>query len=128
MIRASLSKPANMLYRHNLTTTLDLAIKNSTPPSIPISTSHLDARMLGFSQGEIGWDVFTLEYRIDEPLTVVLTTGAMESYTKVFRHLWQIKRVEFGLRTVWRRVVAGEKTFKRVPGTFPNPQPLPLFV
>ena len=106
-----------MLYRHNLTTTLDLAIKNSTSSSDhPDTLCRLDARMHEFSQGEIGWDVFTLEYKVDAPLDTVLDPKSMEMYEKMFRHLWQIKRVEFALNEVYRRLSTGARTFLRVPG------------
>ena len=60
----SLARPANALFRHNLTTTLEAAIQSSNarfdPPDV---LRRLDARMLEYSHGEIGWDVFTLEYK-----------------------------------------------------------------
>lgn len=108
-----------MLYRHNLTTTLDLAVKNSTSSSDhPDTLRRLDARMHEFSQGEIGWDVFTLEYKVDAPLDTVLDPMSMEKYETMFRHLWQIKRVEFSLNEVYRRLSTGARTFLRVPSAY----------
>ncbi|GAA5998272.1 hypothetical protein JCM11641_007763, partial [Rhodosporidiobolus odoratus] len=67
----SLSKPANKLYRHNLTSTLETA---STPLSEVLTSvlRQLDARMLDFKQGQVGWDVFLLEYKVDAPLLTML--------------------------------------------------------
>jgi gamma-tubulin complex component 3 len=73
--------------------------------------------MLEFTQGELGWDVFTLEYKVDAPLDTVLDGKSMEEYFKMFRHLWQIKRVEYSLNTVWRRLMTGARSFLRVPGS-----------
>jgi gamma-tubulin complex component 3 len=115
----SLAKPANILYRHNLTATLEAAIKNSTASNDHADTlRRLDARMLEFKSGEIGWDVFTLEYKIDSPLDTILDERSMEMYLKMFKHLWQIRRVEFSLNEIWARLMTGARTFLRVPGTF----------
>jgi gamma-tubulin complex component 3 len=65
--------------------------------------------MLELSHGEIGWDVFTLEYRIDSPLDVIVTPWASKQYLKVFNFLWRVKRVEFALSTTWRRVQTGAR-------------------
>lgn len=111
----SLSKPANILYRHNLTATLEAAIKNSTcAADHPDTRSRLDARMLEFTAVEIGWDVFTLEYKVDAPLDTILDSRSMEQYTKMFKHLWKIKRVEFSLNEIYSRLMTGARTFLRV--------------
>ena len=79
----SLDRPANSLYRHNLTATLESAIRSSnaqySPPEI---LRRLDARMLELSHGEIGWDVFTLEYKVDAPLDVIVTPHSAKEYLK----------------------------------------------
>ncbi len=113
----SLSKPANTLYRHDLTATLETALKGSTSAKDhPDTLRRLDARMLEFAQGELGWDVFTLEYKVEAPLDTVLDPKAMDSYSKMFKHLWQIKRVEYSLSQIWRRLMTGARTFLRVKG------------
>jgi gamma-tubulin complex component 3 len=117
--RPSLSKPANTLYRHNLTATLELAIRGSSSASGPDTLRRLDARMLEFTQGELGWDVFTLEYKVDAPLDTVLDPECMEMYLKMFKHLWQVKRVEYSLTEVWRRLMTNARSFRRVPGSSP---------
>ncbi|KAM0789639.1 hypothetical protein ACM66B_000443 [Microbotryomycetes sp. NB124-2] len=112
----SLDRPANLLYRHNLTATLETALKGSTAGFDYQSDTvrRLDARMLEFNQGEIGWDVFTLEYKVSAPLDTVLDPKSMLGYQRMFRHLWQIKRVEHALNNVQRRLMTGARTFLRV--------------
>ncbi|KAK4700384.1 gamma-tubulin complex component 3, partial [Phenoliferia sp. Uapishka_3] len=113
----SLARPANTLYRHNLTATLDTALRGSTSSTDhPDTLRRLDARMLEFTQGELGWDVFTLEYKVSAPLDTVLDPKSMDEYLKMFQHLWQIKRVEYSLNGAWRRLMTGARTFLRVPG------------
>lgn len=106
----ALDRPANSQYRHTLTAQLEHAIRNSNaqhdPPEV---LRRLDARMLELSHGEIGWDVFTLEYRVDAPLDVIITPWASKQYLKVFNFLWRVKRVEFALASTWRRCMTGAR-------------------
>jgi gamma-tubulin complex component 3 len=109
-LSSNLDRPANSQYRHTLTAQLEHAIRNSNAQfDSPDVLRRLDARMLELSHGEIGWDVFTLEYRIDSPLDVIVTPWASKQYLKVFNFLWRVKRVEFALSTTWRRVQTGAR-------------------
>lgn len=76
---------------------------------------RLDARMLAYTHGELGWDVFTLEYKVDAPLDTIVDPDAMTAYLRVFHHLWRLKRVERALGDGWMRVISGARTFLRVP-------------
>ncbi|KAI0751649.1 gamma-tubulin complex DGRIP91/SPC98 component [Daedaleopsis nitida] len=112
----SLSRPANALYRHNLTATLESALRSSNAQNDPPDVlRRLDARMLEYSHGEIGWDVFTLEYKVDAPIDTVLDPTAMVKYLKLFNHLWKVKRVESTLNSSWMRIAGGAKSFLRIP-------------
>ncbi|KAF2155101.1 spc98 like protein [Myriangium duriaei CBS 260.36] len=109
-LAANLDGPANAQYRHHLTSALDHSIRNSNAQfDSPDMTRRLDARMLELSHGEIGWDVFTLEYRMDSPLDVVVGAWAQKQYLKIFNFLWRIKRVEFSLGQVWGRCMTGAR-------------------
>jgi gamma-tubulin complex component 3 len=77
---------------------------------------RLDARMLEFSRGEIGWDVFTLEYKVEAPVDTILDPPAMTQYLKMFNHLWRIKRVEYSLDSGWRRIMTDSRAFLKAPG------------
>jgi gamma-tubulin complex component 3 len=113
----NLGKPANALYRHNLTATLETAIRSSNAQNDPPDVlRRLDARMLEYSHGEIGWDVFTLEYKVDAPLDTLLDPDSIVKYLKVFNHLWRLKRVEAALSKGWMRVAGATRTFLRLPG------------
>lgn len=72
--------------------------------------------MLEYCQGEIGWDVFTLEYKVEAPIDTVIDPESMLKYLKVFNHLWQMKRVSSTLGHGWMRVAGGARTFLRSPG------------
>ena len=77
---------------------------------------RLDARMLEYSHGEIGWDVFTLEYKVDAPIDTILDPDSMVKYLKLFHHLWKMKRVESALSEGWMRVAGASRTFLRLHG------------
>ncbi|KAL7419580.1 Microtubule-nucleating Tub4p (gamma-tubulin) complex component [Cryptotrichosporon argae] len=113
-----LSKPAISLYRHHLTSDLESAIRASNAQyDSPDVLRRLDARILEFTHGELGWDCFALEYRVDEaPLNAVLDAKSMDGYERVFHHLWHLKRVESSLTQGWMRVTSGSRTFERLPG------------
>ncbi|KAK5117037.1 hypothetical protein LTR62_006758 [Meristemomyces frigidus] len=109
-LASNLDRPANSQYRHTLTAQLEHAIRNSNAQFDSSDVlRRLDARMLELSHGEIGWDVFTLEYRIDSPLDVIVSPWASKQYLKIFNFLWRVKRVEFALSTTWRRVQTGAR-------------------
>lgn len=109
-LASNLDRPANSQYRHTLTAQLEHAIRNSNAQYESADVlRRLDARMLELSHGEIGWDVFTLEYRVDSPLDVIVTPWASKQYLKVFNFLWRVKRVEFALSTTWRRLQTGAR-------------------
>ncbi|KAJ7047325.1 gamma-tubulin complex DGRIP91/SPC98 component [Mycena alexandri] len=117
----SLTRPANALFRHNLTATLETAIRSSNAQNDPPDVlRRLDARMLEYSHGEIGWDVFTLEYKVDAPIDTVLDPDSMVKYLKLFNHLWQMKRIEGTLNVGWMRIAGGARTFLRVPELDPQ--------
>lgn len=109
-LSANLDRPAGVQYRHTLTAQLDHAIRGSNAQFDSEETRRrLDARMLHFSHGELGWDCFTLEYKIDAPIDVVVTEWGSKQYLKVFNFLWRIKRVEFVLTTTWRKTMTGAR-------------------
>ncbi len=109
-LASNLDGPASSQYRHNLTAQLEHAVRGSNAQyESPDTLRRLDARLLELSHGDIGWDLFTLEYKIDAPVDVVITPWATTQYLKVFNFLWRIKRVEFALGSTWRRCMTGAR-------------------
>jgi len=51
--------------------------------------------MLEYSHGEIGWDVFTLEYKIDAPVDTIIDPKSMESYLKIFSWIVLAEMIHF---------------------------------
>ncbi|KAI1778159.1 spindle pole body component alp6 [Hypoxylon cercidicola] len=109
-LSANLDRPAGAQYRHTLTAQLEHAIRGSNAQyDSPEVLRRLDARMLQLSHGDIGWDCFTLEYKIDAPVDVVVSDWGNRQYLKVFNFLWRVKRVEFALSSTWRKVTTGSR-------------------
>lgn len=109
-LAVNLDRPAGVQYRHTLTAQLEHAIRGSNAQyDSPEVLRRLDARMLQLSHGDIGWDCFTLEYKVDSPVDVVVTEYGNRQYLKVFNFLWKIKRVEFALSSTWRRCMTGAR-------------------
>ncbi|PWZ00995.1 hypothetical protein BCV70DRAFT_205609 [Testicularia cyperi] len=101
----SLNRPANSLFRHNLTASLETAVRGSNAQyDDPDIVRRIDARILEFSVGDTGWDTFTLEYKVDSPVNTVLDGQAMIGYQTIFSHLWKMKRVELALNSSWLRL------------------------
>ncbi|KAK7517372.1 spindle pole body component alp6 [Phyllosticta citriasiana] len=111
-LSSNLDQPANTQYRHTLTAQLEHAVRNSNAQyDSPEVLRRLDSRMLELSHGEIGWDVFTLEYKIDAPVDVIVTPMGSKQYLKMFNFLWRVKRVEFALGSTWRRCMTAARQF-----------------
>ena len=109
-LSSNLDRPAGAQYRHTLTAQLEHAIRGSNAQyDSPEVLRRLDARMLQLSHGDIGWDCFTLEYKIDAPVDVVVTEWGNRQYLKVFNFLWRLKRVEFALASTWRKCMTGAR-------------------
>ncbi|KAG5981700.1 hypothetical protein E4U55_002681 [Claviceps digitariae] len=118
-LAANLDKPAGVQYRHTLTAQLEHAVRGSNAQYDSAEVlRRLDARMLQLSHGDMGWDCFTLEYKIDAPVDVVVTDWGNRQYLKVFNFLWRIKRVEFALLSTWRKCMTGAR------GVLQNPDPV----
>lgn len=106
----SLEHPASTLHRHNLTSSLGDAIQASNAQfELEHVLKHLDARMLEGSRGTVGWEVFTLEYKLDKPIDVIVTDSDARQYLKIFNFLWRLKRVEFALGGTWRKHMTSER-------------------
>jgi gamma-tubulin complex component 3 len=67
--------------------------------------------MLEHADGESGWEVFTLVYKVDAPLDTVLDPKAMLSYQRMFNHLWKMKRMDAALMGLWTKAVRARKMY-----------------
>jgi len=123
----SLIRPAHSLYLHHLTTNLESAIRSSNAQNDSAEVlRRLDARMLDHTDGEIGWEVFTLVYKVDAPIDTILDPDAMIQYQRLFNHLWKMKRVNSEVNGGWTRLSQARKQFGgSLPGKSANDTRLP---
>lgn len=97
-----LDQPATSLLRHNLVSLLKRAIQQTNAQYEERDVlSRLDVRVLRGVQGDVGWDVFSLDYHVGPPLNTILHKDAIEKYLRVFNFLWQLKRVDHALVACW---------------------------
>jgi gamma-tubulin complex component 3 len=65
LLDEDLSRPATQLYPHNLAGILETAIRATNAQyEDPDILERLDVRLLDIQPGDIGWDVFSLDYKV----------------------------------------------------------------
>ncbi|KAF7728906.1 Gamma-tubulin complex component 3 [Apophysomyces ossiformis] len=116
-----LSQPANTLYCHNFAGVLDTAIRSSNAQyDDPEILNRLEISLYEDSSDEPGWDIVTLEYRVDSPINTVFSPQAMRQYLQMFSFLWRLKRMEYTLSACWRRWGAASREFATIPEISPD--------
>uniref|UniRef100_A0A3B4GG01 Tubulin gamma complex associated protein 3 n=1 Tax=Pundamilia nyererei TaxID=303518 RepID=A0A3B4GG01_9CICH len=115
-LRPELARPATTLYQHNLTGILETAVRatNAQYDNAEI-LKRLDVRLLEVSPGDTGWDVFSLDYHVDGPISTVFTRECMGHYLRVFNFLWRAKRMEYTLTDIWKGQMCNAKLLKTMP-------------
>ena len=110
-----LDKPANLIFKHNLQSNLESAIRASNAQyNDPDCLKKLNIKLINASVGDIGWDIFCLEYKVDLPLNVIFNNKLLKDYQKLFFFFWKIKRIEYSQNNhIWKKV----KTFNQLINT-----------
>ena len=104
-----LSRPTSHLHRHRLLSLLETAVRSCFASegggggaASDHVLHHLDIQLLD-DPGSSGWDAFSLDYRVEPPVSVALSADAMVQYRQVFTLLWRLKRVEHSLTALWQK-------------------------
>jgi gamma-tubulin complex component 3 len=67
LLAEELEKPAKLIYKHSLRSFLDNAIRNSNAQFHPAEfINRLDVKLLEPNQGDRGWEIFQLEYKVTD--------------------------------------------------------------
>jgi len=115
VLHKDLAGPASALYIHNLTSTLETAVRATNAQyDDPDTLSRLDVQLFEVSPGDVGWDVFSLVYRVDGPIRTVFNHESMATYLKIFNFLWRTKRMEFYLAEVWSKQMSFARSLSQV--------------
>lgn len=102
-LKHELDRPAKDLYRHNLSSILDAAVRATNAQfDDPEILNHLDVRLMDSYEGDTGWDIFELQYTVRGPLSPILEPS-MSRYKVIFKPLWRTKLIEFILSSkIWK--------------------------
>lgn len=103
LVGPDLSQPANTVSSFKLAGLLESAIRTSNAQYDEGDVlDRLRVKMMPYNNGDRGWDVFSLEYSLRDPLNTIFTEAVMASYLKIFNFLWRLKRVEHALSATWQ--------------------------
>lgn len=117
LCRSELSRGASELFTHTLTGLLESAVRStSAQVEEPEVLRRLEVLLLEASPGDTGWDLFSLNYRLDGPL-VTLFGHNLTPYLQAFSFLWRSKRIEFVLARLWRSQMTYARLLRDLPGT-----------
>lgn len=112
-----LDRDASKLLRHHLASDIETAISGSNARHEPEETlRRLDAQIMSFGPGAIGWDCFSLQYKVEAPLNAVIDDAAVVDYDRIFMHLWKVRRTAASLRNRWLRSTYEPRAFKHLEG------------
>ena len=104
IIGPELRKRATQLYRHNMTGMLEGALRSSNAQFLPAGVlDRIGVKLLEASPGDTGWEVFSIDYMIDPPLSAIVHKKAHAQYRTAFQLLWRLKRVEWTLSSGWKQ-------------------------
>jgi len=109
-----LKKPGNTIYKYVLQSVLESSI-NSTNARYNDKEclNKLNIKLLNPRPGDIGWDIFCLEYNISLPLSVIINNKNLIDYQKMFMLLLKIKRIEYSQEhQEWRKIMTYSHNIK----------------
>jgi gamma-tubulin complex component 3 len=119
LLASELGEPASKIYRHSLMGSLETAIRSSNAQyHDPEFLNRLDIKLLEASPGDRGWEIFQLDYRLNDlpMLQTIFADEVMIVFQKINNFLWKLKRVDHGLSTSWGLGVAHSNEFFKIPG------------
>lgn len=108
-----LDRPSATLQKHPLVTGMEDSCRDSVAKQEEVG-AFLDVRLHDLSNTSaatqiqqskiLGWDVFTLDYRVPHELQSFLCTDVMEELVRVSHFLFSLRRVRLMLSMAWRRL------------------------
>lgn len=115
----SLNRPATAIFRHNLVGALDSSVRSTSPLESDSIILNLDVRLHEPSAGQgarqLGWDIFSLDYRVPSPLDAILTADVMRDYTRLSQYVWLEKRVQYTVQNSWARLRPYHSAVQQLP-------------
>lgn len=117
LLGSELDKPSSECRFHNILSVLDSAMRSTNAQfDEPDVTNRLDCRLLDPpSPQATGWDIFSLVYKVDGPISTIFTEEKIRDYIEIFRQLWRTKRVEHVLTSIWSNQMLYSKLASSIP-------------
>jgi gamma-tubulin complex component 3 len=82
-LQQELDKPADELFRRNLAEHVETAISLTNAQfDHPDVLKAIDVRLHGMNPGDVGWDIFSLNYNVEGPLKTIFPTEVMKKYIR----------------------------------------------
>ena len=119
LLADELGEPASKIYRHTLMGFLETAIRSSNAQYHDQEfLNRLDIKLLEASPGDRGWEIFQLDYRLNDlsALSTIFSDDVMIVFQKINNFLWKLKRVEHGLSQSWGLGIAHFNEFSKIEG------------
>ncbi|KOG97037.1 Spc98p [Saccharomyces eubayanus] len=120
--------PSDSLPNYKLTRLLQEAVQLSSLRHLMNNSSNgsvidgLDARVLDLGHGSVGWDVFTLDYILHPPLSLVLNVNrpfGRKEYLRIFNFLWRFKKNDYFYQKEMLKSNNIIRSFKKIRGYNP---------
>ncbi|ODV85027.1 hypothetical protein CANARDRAFT_28747 [[Candida] arabinofermentans NRRL YB-2248] len=119
-INSLIDKGLNLLHEssatlssHSLMRVLQDSVENSSVKDYPKDViDRLDARLLEMGHGNIGWEVFTLDFQIKHPINMVLNerSNSSREYLRMFNFLLKLQKLSYLLNLGWTEANSLRKT------------------
>ncbi|XP_037931908.1 gamma-tubulin complex component 3-like [Teleopsis dalmanni] len=116
LLKTELYKPAKDLRASDLTSIMDSAIRSTNAQFDGADVyNNLHICCNNPCNGEIGWDIVSIIYKIDGPLAI-LFEDTNQIYQVLFRPLWRMKHMEHMLSTkIWKDQKCNDKIHRPLP-------------
>lgn len=111
-LKDDLDKPAKELFQHQLFNIVATSVRCTNQFEEEI-LKHLDVKLVLATDGDRGWDIFTLQYTVDGPLATILELN-MGKYQELFKPLWKAKHTEFILDNIWKEQLLEAKRLAKL--------------
>ena len=128
-LQFELNKPSNRVYIHTLNAIFDNAIRSTNARYLPPHVlEKFRVKLLKktntflFSDNDsrddklpkdslrqhedVGWDIFSLDYNLEAPLSAIIHSRARQKYRRIFHLLWKMKQIEWALNKSWKQANA----------------------
>jgi len=93
-VAGELDRSASLIHHHSLSSILDGALRSGNSRCMPEDVlDRIQVRLLLPSTGDVGWDIFLLDYSLTPPISTIVTSLSMTTYQAIFILLWKTKRV-----------------------------------